>query len=271
MDCLEWLRAQSSNEPVPISKDIQITRAWFAAVDGRPTFAKAYPKELVGTWAKIEAAISAADLHPAIVPLRRKIDCDDGVLLLYDRVEGENLGSQPVRKRFAALPVEERIQAVLTATEAVAAVHEAGFVVVDWYEGNMIYNFSTRRLWLFDWELCREGASFRLEMAANYGSSRLMAPEEFVRGSVLDGRTVVFNLGRYTLMNLPDLAEPLSIVLARATHPSRMARYESPQQYGQALREGLMNLGLIAAEGFPRPAARPESSGAPPPGGRPLG
>ena len=43
-----------------------------------------------------------------------------------------------------------------------------------------------------------------------------MAPEEFVRGSRLDPRTLVFNLGHYTLLPLPELADLFAPVLARA-------------------------------------------------------
>ena len=113
-------------------------------------------------------------------------------------------------------------------------IGDAGFMIVDWYEGNMIYDFAQKRIWLFDWELCRKGEGFTLEMDSNYGSSRLMAPEEFIRGSWLDQRTIVFNLGRYALLTLPELADALAPVLARATYPARSERYPSIREFTHA-------------------------------------
>jgi serine/threonine-protein kinase len=235
----EWLSEHSARTPEEIVKDGKTTRAWFAVIDGRDVFVKWYPAERRASWAYIEAVISGAGLHPQIVPLRQTVECADGVLLIFDRVRGESLAPQEVRAQFSRLPQVERTAAVLTASEALAAICEAAFMVVDWYEGNMIYDFDARRLWLFDWELCREGGSFVLTMAANYGSSRLMAPEEFVRGSRLDQKTLVFNLGRYALMTLPDLAEPLAPVLARATYPAPSGRYGTIQEFATALRQAI--------------------------------
>ena len=239
MDALGWLAKNASGEPQEVVKATTATRAWFARIDDRESFAKWYPEGLRDTWAHVEAAISGGGLHPAIVPLRRRVDLADGALLVYDRVAGESLDPQATRARFARLPPSERVDAVITVSEALAAVVKAGFMVVDWYEGNMIYDFEARRMWLFDWELCRAGGGFTLEMDANYGSSKLMAPEESVRGSRLDGLTVVFNLGRYALLTLPELAEPLAPVLARATYPARAGRYATVGEYVEALRGGL--------------------------------
>jgi len=78
-------------------------------------------------------------------------------------------------------------------------------------------------------------------MDSNYGSSRLMAPEEFLRGSWLDQRTLVFNLGRYALLALPELAEPLAPILARATYPARAERYASLREFTRALATALVS------------------------------
>lgn len=238
----QWLVENATGEPEELAKVTQVTRAWFATLNGRESFIKWYPNELRDTWAKVETAIAGANLHPAIIPLRQVVACADGVLLIYDRMRGENLGPQEPRKRYQALPLTERAIAVMAIAEALAAVSEAGFMVVDWYEGNMLYDFDARQVWLFDWELCREGGSFVLEMDSNYGSSRLMAPEEFVRGSRLDELTLVFNVGRYALLALPELAEPLAPILARATYPARSERYNTVREFVTALTDELPRL-----------------------------
>lgn len=227
----QWLAAEHAAEIRPVAKDTTDTRAWTATVEAKESFLKFFPKPLDETRAVMESAIAQANLHPAIVPLRQTVPLADGALLIYERVFGENLGSMDARKRFQFLPLAERLQAAYAIFGAMTAVYEAGFMIVDWYEGNQMYDFERRRMWLFDWELCRRGTGFILEMDNNYGSSRLMAPEEFLRGSFLDERTLVFNLGRYALLTLPELAEPLAPVLARATHPSRAARFATLREW----------------------------------------
>jgi len=218
-----------------LAKDTDATKAWIAEVDGRPVFVKLYPPDKRDSWARVERAIAGSVRHPAIVPLERVVSCLDGDLFVYPRVDGLNLADQDARRCFRALPSAEREDAVFAVVGALAAVCDAGFTVVDWYEGNMIYDFEAKRIWLFDWELCRSGPSFILEMESNYGSTRLMAPEEFVRGSTIDERTLVFNLGRFALLNLPERAETLADVLACATHPSKVRRYGEVREFLAAL------------------------------------
>lgn len=235
----EWCEIEGIQEIQPITKDSAESSAWFAVSSGHPLFLKLYPWEADPARAAVETEIAGSGLHPSIVPLRRKVTCDEGVLLVFDRVSGENLGPAETRQRFQALPLAERSAAVTTVFAALAAICEAGFMIVDWYEGNMIYDFDAQRLWLFDWELCRRGDGFTLERDSNYGSSRLMAPEEFLRGRWLDQRTLVYNLGRYALLTLPELAEPLAPVLARATSPARTERYPSIREWNAAFRASL--------------------------------
>jgi hypothetical protein len=230
---MEWFETYGLRNPTQISKESPETSAWFASTVEHDLFCKLYPHHFTETRAAIEIGIAGANLHPAIVPLRQIASCREGILLVYDRVSGENLGPMEARGRFQALALAERIRAVSAIFAALTAISEAGFMLVDWYEGNMIYDFAQKHIWLFDWELCRRGDGFTLDMDSNYGSSRLMAPEEFIRGSWLDQQTLVFNLGRYALLTLPELAERAAPILARATYPARSGRYLSVREFTQ--------------------------------------
>jgi len=235
----QWLASRSAKPLDPIQKSSDTTQAWFVEIGGVELFAKLYPTELIPTWGEAERKIAGANLHSCIVPITQVVEVQDGQLFLYRLVDGDNLGGSDVRARFMRLPVTRRAMAVVSTIEALAAICNLGFAVVDWYEGNMIFDFERDRLWLFDWELCRPGRSFVLEMESNYGSSRLMAPEEFVRGSVIDEQTLVFNLGRFALLYLPEWAEPLAAVLAKATYPARAGRYRTVDSLLAALRSDL--------------------------------
>ncbi|MFJ7590257.1 hypothetical protein ACIQZO_23300 [Streptomyces sp. NPDC097617] len=75
------------------------------------------------------------------------------------------------------------------------AVEQAGLVAVDFYDGCMLYDFEDHEMVLCDLDEYRPGP-FTLEADRLPGSRRYMAPEEFVRGAVIDIRTTVFTLGR---------------------------------------------------------------------------
>ncbi|MFI2618513.1 hypothetical protein [Streptomyces sp. NPDC018584] len=150
--------------------------------------------------------VHQAVTHPAITPLLHSITTDEG-LALYPWAPGEVL-YHPTRfhhggrtapdspmARFRRLPLPEVYAALDTVLDAHLAVEAAGLVAVDLYDGCMLYDFDERRMSLCDLDEYRQGP-FMLDADRLPGSSRYMAPEEFVRGSVIDVRTTVFNLGR---------------------------------------------------------------------------
>ncbi|MFD5070199.1 serine/threonine protein kinase [Streptomyces sp. NPDC087866] len=155
--------------------------------------------------------------HPAVTPLLHSITTDDGQAVVHPWVEGEVLyhpttshrggradpGSPMAR--FRALPLPEIHAALDSILDAHLAVEAAGFVAVDLYDGCMLYDFDERRMRLCDLDEYRPGP-FTLDAGRLPGSRRYMAPEEFVRGSVIDIRTTVFNLGR-TLRLLLDAGD----------------------------------------------------------------
>jgi serine/threonine-protein kinase len=222
--------------PTEIAKGNAETRAWLAVLGGAGAFVKFVPTSLYASRTTKEIAIAGGQLHPAIVSLRRVIRCADGMLLIYDRVDGETLTGPEARSRFYALPVEEKRAALRTLFDALAAVCDAGWVLVDVYEGNVMYDYATRLLHVFDFDLCEPGDGFLLAMERNYGSSRLMAPEEFEKGAWIDQRTNVFNLGHIATLALKDEPLPpgLATVLARATNPERTHRHATVRAFTSA-------------------------------------
>lgn len=223
----------------PLQKGDDATRAWFAEWDGKPIFAKFFPSALESR-AQIEQAIAGSGLHPAIVPLRRAISLSEGLLFLYDRVTGETLGSPETREHFYALPFAEKATALSTLFSALSAITEAGYVLVDMYEGNIMYDYEQKRIWLFDWDLCHQGDGFALTMDRNYGSSRLMASEEYQRGSWIDQQSNVFNLGRLATLVLSGAEGPWSPILAQATDPIRQHRHATVRQFVDAFAAAVL-------------------------------
>jgi hypothetical protein len=106
----------------------------------------------------------------------------DGPMLVYEWVPGELLGVERSRRadpaapfqRFRALPFSD----LLTGLDVVFDFHrsaaELGWVVVDFYDGAMIYDFATKALRLIDLDNYRD-LPFTNEMGRMFGSTRFMA------------------------------------------------------------------------------------------------
>jgi serine/threonine protein kinase, bacterial len=109
------------------------------------------------------------------------------------RAQRSNPGS--AYQRFAHLPADQLLRVFddLIDLHAVLAAHD--WVAVDLYDGCLIVDFATGRLSVVDLDTYRRGPSTN-DMGRMFGSSRFMAPEEFMLGAPIDQRTTVFTLGR---------------------------------------------------------------------------
>lgn len=74
----EWICAASRGALEEVAKNSATTRAWFAELAGKNSFAKWYPRDRLDTWAETERAISGANLHSAIVSLRAEVGAQTG-------------------------------------------------------------------------------------------------------------------------------------------------------------------------------------------------
>lgn len=149
--------------------------------------------------------------HPALPRLHRVIESPDGPALVYDWVDGELLYAPGAARedpdsayqRFRRLPVERVLAALDTVVEVHDLLGRGGEVAGDFYDGCLLYDFATHRLSIVDLDNYRPGP-YRNTMGRMFGSSRFMAPEEYVEGAVIDQRTSVFTLGRTVLLLLGD-------------------------------------------------------------------
>ncbi|WP_061288903.1 hypothetical protein [Herbidospora cretacea] len=187
--------------------------------------------------------------HPALPALRAVIDSAHGPMLVYDWAAGELVGvprgqrDDPASsfQRFRSL----RSDRLLAALDTIVDVHDllggAGEVAGDFYDGCLLYDFTTHRLSLIDLDHYRPGPS-RNEMGRMFGSSRFMAPEEFIRGALIDQRTSVFTMGRTAQIFFSEhLRGPLREVVTRACHPDPAERHNSLPEFCAAWRKARRN------------------------------
>ena len=200
----------------------------------------------------IEARLLAHLNHPRVVRVRDYFRDESGKYLIMDLVEGGDLGYVLMEKGRPGIPVEEAIEYVRQACEALQYVHDQQIVHRDVKPQNMI--ISKEGVVLVDFgvatEIDEEGGTVGI------GTPRFMAPEVFAGGHV-SPRADVFGLAA-TLWTLlvgkpPVYADPkpLSQRVPEVTPGWTPARPRS----SRARRTTSASPGAAGAE--PRSAAAP--------------
>lgn len=157
------------------------------------------------------ARLHATCRHPALVPLLHVVEAPAGPLLVFPWVEGELLyvrreervDPASTYQRFRRLPPSEVGRCLDAIFSLHVALAEAGWVAADFYDGCLLYDFDAGRLGIVDLDLYQPGP-FQNPRVRWFGSTRFMAPEEFIHGARIDERTTVFTLGRTALVLLSD-------------------------------------------------------------------
>ncbi|OYU68980.1 MAG: hypothetical protein CFE28_02625 [Alphaproteobacteria bacterium PA2] len=182
--------------------------------------------------------------HPTLVPLIQTIHGDQGPVLVFPWVDAAPLRQS---QRMRSTPLEDVLHASKDVIDVHRAIEAAGFVSIDLYDGNLLYN---DRIHLIDVDEYRP-SPFILDAPRTLGSTRFMAPEEFLRGARLDSRTMVFQLGRTlaVLLDPPagnslDRCPALGPIIGRATAHDPEARYQTVAELADRLKECLRSLAM---------------------------
>ncbi|MBA8795788.1 serine/threonine-protein kinase [Friedmanniella endophytica] len=180
-------------------------RRWFVKGRGPGT-----PSPTLAASLARAAALHAAVRHPVVVPLVGVLDGLDGPTLVYPWCDGEVLspqaeGGPSALDRFRRLPVATVTAAVGDLLDAHRVIAAAGWIAGDLYDSCFLWDAAARRIRLIDLDEYRPGP-FVLDSERLYGSSRYLAPEESVRGALIDQRSTVVTLGRTVqqLLASPD-------------------------------------------------------------------
>jgi serine/threonine-protein kinase len=140
-----------------------------------------------------EARVSARLQHPNVVAVYDVGAEGDQLYLVMELVEGESLGQRLAKGRFPN--VQESLEMIAQAAEALGAAHEAGIIHRDVKPGNLmltkqgkvkVADFGVAKAVGEKMELTRTGMMV--------GSPAYMSPEQ-VKGAPLDGRSDLFSLG----------------------------------------------------------------------------
>jgi hypothetical protein len=179
-------------------------------------------------------AVHAAVRHPTLVPLLHTIMGGQGPISIYPWIDGVRLRQS---RLTAKLPISSLRHALGAIIDVHAAIERAGFVSIDFYDGNLLYS---DRIHLIDVDEYQP-SPFTLSNDRTPGSTRFMAPEEFCRGAILDSRTMVFHLGRAAAIlidpptgtNLDRMRAVIPLV-EQATKPEPDKRYQTAAEFAVA-------------------------------------
>lgn len=206
--------------------------------------------EAVG-YMKNAQAFHKAVSHPNIPKLLNAFHTDRGFALVYEWADGQVLGTPDFpgkegrnhpdspHSRFRQLPAAKIVKTLTTVYDIHQYLESKGFVAVDFYDGCMIYDFGVDTLHLCDFDHYAKGP-FQLQTDRLFGSSRFMAPEEFVKHSRIDQVTNVFTMGAAAFVFLADGSraredwrgsEAAYRVASKAASHERGERYDSVRTF----------------------------------------
>lgn len=212
--------------------------SWGVEHEGRRWFVKAAVEPRARVSLARAAALHAVVRHDVIVAPAHVLD--DGTLV-YPWREGQVLNhattagsDRSALLRLQAGPVKRAQHVVDQVLQAHLAVAAAGWITCDLYDGCLLYDETNGQVSLIDLDEYRPGP-FVLDADRLPGSKRYMAPEEFVRGSLIDHRTSVFALGRVAQHVLDGPAgwrgsTAQWAVIEQATQPNAQQRHADVPQ-----------------------------------------
>jgi serine/threonine protein kinase, bacterial len=191
--------------------------------------------------------------HPHLVNLLDHFETKQGYALIFKWFAGETLHNHwefpPPEKyehpdspfyRFKQLSVKKRLKSFQQILEFHVHVEKKDYVAIDFYDGSILYDFSTDRTKICDIDLYRK-KPFRNLMGRMWGSSRFMSPEEFQLNEYIDERTNVFNMGctAFCLLGSDsnhsfehwDAGRELYEIARKAVEKDRDKRYSSVEEF----------------------------------------
>ncbi|GBF78129.1 serine/threonine protein kinase [Paenibacillus sp. 598K] len=195
--------------------------------------------------------------HPHLIQLIDHYRIANGYAAIFEWVEGECLHSHwtfaeapkythpnsPFYK-YKQMTVAQRLKSLDAIFSFHTFVESKGYVAVDFYDGSIIYDFSTHVTKICDIDFYRQAPAVN-DMGENFwGAKRSKAPEEFKRGAPIDARTNVFTMGAIAFGLLGgeidrsfsrwEAGERLYEVALRAVSEDREARYENVKAFKAA-------------------------------------
>ena len=112
----------------------------------------------------------------------------------FDKYQRDTTLKSP-KDKFKQLPVGKKLDAVDVLFSFLQNVSKRGYVAVDFYDGSIMYDFSTDTTTICDIDFFQMAPVINDKGLEWFGTKRLKAPEEYIKGSAIDEQTNIFTLG----------------------------------------------------------------------------
>ncbi|ETT80966.1 serine/threonine protein kinase [Viridibacillus sp. FSL R5-0477] len=145
--------------------------------------------------------------HPLLIQCIGTFQTENGYGLKFKWVEGECMHNHwdftPFEKynspdspfvKLRSLSLKERISILNQIYEFAVFVEDKGYVMVDFYDGSILYNFKNNKLHICDIDFFKKAPVFNDIGEDFWGSSRYKAPEEYRLNAEITSATNVYTL-----------------------------------------------------------------------------
>jgi aminoglycoside phosphotransferase (APT) family kinase protein len=185
--------------------------------------------------------------HPNLIKFIRAEEIGGGFAVIFEWTDGECMGRMyPLsRQKFLQMPYSTRLDVFDDILLFHAYVIDKGYVAIDFYDGSIMYDFTTKQTVLCDIDFYSK-MPYTNNMGRMWGSSRFMSPEEFELGATIDEITNVYLMGATAFSLFSDydrrldkwqLSEELYRVALKAVSNERNQRQQSIQQFMEEWNE----------------------------------
>lgn len=179
--------------------------------------------------------------HPNLISFLHAEEIGNGFAMVFDWSDGVCMGRMYPQSHqcFLQLPIETRRHVFEEILSFFLYVASKNYVAIDFYDGSILYDFSTKQTMICDIDFFRKMPCVN-DMGHMWGSSRFQSPEEYQLGAVLDEVTNVYTLGAaaFELLSAGNrtracwaLGEESYAVARKAIRDNRAGRQQSIAQF----------------------------------------
>lgn len=146
--------------------------------------------------------------HPNLIKIIEEYDYKQFYVVVFEWADGKCLFDhwnfeayqrdttiKSPKERFKELPVSKKLKAVEVLFSFLQNANKEGYVAVDFYDGSIMYDFLTDETTICDIDLFRKTPVVNDKGIDWFGTKRLKAPEEYIKGCTIDEQTNIFTLG----------------------------------------------------------------------------
>lgn len=190
--------------------------------------------------------------HPALIQLLAHGQADEGYAAIYPWRDALPFRSAPnqlsAREKVRRLPLHRSLKMLDMVFDLHLSLAQDGIVAVNFSDGNILIDLGSSEALLWDIDYYRRKPAVN-DRGRMWGSSRFLAPEEYVLGAALDESTTLYNMAALAFEfygNNEDRARESWIgpsqlfeVAKMATRESKADRYPSMRSFLDAWRDAV--------------------------------